>query len=378
MRNKRSGGCKIAALILFLGGFCALFATGILLWGFPIMAVELGPASPSLDPVQRNLLAGYLIIHLNALDTPVGDSSMVYELEVAQGATAVQVASQLHSMGLLPNGALLTNYLRYRGLDTGIDAGQYILDGGMTIREIAAILQKAQAKVFSFTIVEGWRREQIVEALRKSDYETIADAFLLRTQQWSQQDPQPGALPFDATMEGYLFPDTYSLPPDLTADDLVNAMLDNFLQRFNDDLRNGIQQQGLTLHQAVTLASIVEREAILPEERPIIGSVFFNRLTLGMKLEADPTVQYALGQQPDGSWWKAPLSLLDLDFDSPYNTYLQAGIPPGPIANPGLASLHAIAFPEDTPYLYFRAKCDGSGGHAFAVTFEEHEANACE
>jgi UPF0755 protein len=125
------------------------------------------------------------------------------------------------------------------------------------------------------------------------------------------------------------------------------------------------------------LASIIEREAVVADERPIIASVFFNRLSAGMLLESDPTVQYALGQQPDGDWWKSPLSLDDLALDSPYNTYRSAGLPPGPIANPGLSSLQAVANPADTPYFYFRAACDGSGRHAFAATFDEHLLNAC-
>lgn len=377
MRNKSKGGCKIMGMILIFAGLCVLLATILLLWGIPLLATELGPASPMLDPLHRDLLAGYLILNANALRAPLGDSSEIYELEVTQGKTASQVASRLQSEGLLPNSALLINYLRYRGMDTGIDAGLYALHGGMNVLEIAEALQKAHERSFSFTVVEGWRREQIAEALRNSGYVEVADAFLSRTQRWIPEDPQPGPLPSDATMEGYLFPDTYAFPADPTAEDLVRSMLENFQKRLTYDLRNGFQQQGLDVHQAVALASIVEREAVLPEERPLISSVFYNRLRIGMKLEADPTVQFALGQQADGSWWKGPLLLQDLEFDSPYNTYRYAGIPPGPIANPGLASLRAVAFPQDTPYYYFRAKCDGSGGHAFAVTFEEHQANAC-
>jgi UPF0755 protein len=143
-------------------------------------------------------------------------------------------------------------------------------------------------------------------------------------------------------------------------------------------LREGFQQQGLSLFQAVTLASIVQREAIVEDEMPLIASVFLNRLKAGMKLESDPTVQYALGyQEESGKWWKSPLSLDELKVDSPYNTYLYSNLPPGPIANPGLNALKAVAFPAQTPYYYFRAACDGSGKHTFAETFEEHQLNAC-
>ena len=143
-------------------------------------------------------------------------------------------------------------------------------------------------------------------------------------------------------------------------------------------MTNGFEQQGLTVYQAVTLASIVEREAVRDEEKPIIASVYLNRLRIGMKLEADPTVQYALGYNfGQGTWWTNPLSLDNLQYDSPFNTYLYGGYPPAPIANPSLEALQAVAFSIETPYYYFRARCDSSGYHAFAATFEEHLANGC-
>jgi UPF0755 protein len=130
--------------------------------------------------------------------------------------------------------------------------------------------------------------------------------------------------------------------------------------------------------QAVTLASIVQREAVIQDEMPMIASVFLNRLAVNMKLDSDPTVQYALGYQNGrGGWWTNPLSLADLQIDSPYNTYIYTGLPPGPIANPSLEALQYVAQPAQTPYFYFRAACDGSGRHNFAITFNEHLNNAC-
>ena len=148
--------------------------------------------------------------------------------------------------------------------------------------------------------------------------------------------------------------------------------------RITAEILSGFERQGLDIYEGITLASIVEREAVISDERDLIASVFINRLKIGMQLEADPTVQYALGKQIDGSWWKAPLSFDDLDIDSPYNTYRYPGLPPGPIANPGLESIEAVAFPAQSAYLYFRAACDGSGRHNFSTTFEEHQQFACE
>ena len=159
---------------------------------------------------------------------------------------------------------------------------------------------------------------------------------------------------------------------------MIESILQNFDANVDKSIREGFEHQGLTLLQGVTLASIVQREAVVEDEQPIIASVFFNRLKAGMKLESDPTVQYALGFNAiQQTWWTNPLSAADLKVDSAYNTYLYAGIPPGPISNPGLSALQAVAFPAQTPYYYFRARCDSSGRHNFATTLEEQLNNAC-
>jgi UPF0755 protein len=154
-------------------------------------------------------------------------------------------------------------------------------------------------------------------------------------------------------------------------------MLAAFDEQVTPELRQAAQASGLTLHEAVTLASVVEREALKADERPLIAGVFFNRLRLGMPLDADPTVQYALANDPGNverfGFWKQGLTLEDLAVDSPYNTYVNGELPPGPICNPGLASLEAVAHPAQTGYLYFVAREDGS--HVFAETFEEHQRN---
>ena len=155
-------------------------------------------------------------------------------------------------------------------------------------------------------------------------------------------------------------------------------MLIEFNAHLSADLRAGFEQHGLSLEQAVILASIVQREAMVTDEAPMIASVFYNRLAAGMKLDSDPTVQYAVGfNQGQATWWTNPLSFADLEIVSAYNTYQNLGLPPNPISNPGLAALQAVAAPADSPYYYFRARCDGSGTHNFAATFEEQLQNAC-
>jgi UPF0755 protein len=175
-----------------------------------------------------------------------------------------------------------------------------------------------------------------------------------------------------------MVPGQYQIKREISARDLARLFVGQFDRFVDAELRDALANQGLDLNEAVILASIVEREAVVAEEQPMIASVFFNRLQNGMRLESDPTVQYALGYDADKrNWWKNPLSMKDLRTDSRYNTYVYEGLPPGPIANPGMDALRAVAYPAQTGYFYFRAKCDGSGRHAFSVTYEEHVQNAC-
>jgi UPF0755 protein len=178
-------------------------------------------------------------------------------------------------------------------------------------------------------------------------------------------------LPADKSLEGYLFPDTYRFSgTNPTAN--VATMLTNFGNKYTPEMRQRTDEMGLNVEQVLTVASLVEREAQLPEERPTIADVYLSRWEQGWRLDADPTVQYVLGTRAD--WWPK-LSGDDLFVDSPYNMYQNDGIPPGAICNPGLASIQAVLFPEDTEYMYFVAMNDGSGKHAFAATKEEQDAN---
>jgi len=365
--------------LLMIALCCGLALGGLLILGsLPgEAAAALGPASPSLPGYERVLLGGYLLARANALDRPAGANDAALDFEVTEGENAGQVVERLRDLGVVSDPLLLRAYLRYRGMDVGIEAGQYRLSGQLTVRQLAETLQTARTPAVRLTVIEGWRLEQIASALRASHLGLREQEFLdlahTRPPGYSFSD----LLPEPPTLEGFLFPDTYHLTLDATAEQVLHAMLDNFERRADAELREGFARQGLGLYQAVTLASIVEREAVVPDERPLIASVFLNRLAAGMNLDADPTVQYALGLQPDGSWWKSPLTAADLELDSPYNTYRHPGLPPTPIASPGLSSLRAVAFPAQTAYFYFRALCDGSGRHAFATTFEEHLQNAC-
>ena len=182
----------------------------------------------------------------------------------------------------------------------------------------------------------------------------------------------PGGSNRPAALEGFLYPDTYNFMSDDPPEYLIQSMLDNFDSKVTQDMRDQAEAMELSLYEVITLASIVEREAAIADERPIIADVYLNRLESGMRLEADPTVQYPLGKE--GAWWPKLGREDTSNTDSPYNAYLNGGLPPGPICNPGLDSILAVLNPEDTNYLFFVAIGD-SGEHVFAETYEQHEQN---
>ena len=352
--------------------------------GVAVLAITSGgPTSLTSAPALENgalsgsraLQQAYLALRGPALSRPAGDPTAMAEILVLPGESAEVVIDRLAGAGILHDKMLLRIYLSYYGLDTQIQAGRYALTGEMSIVQIAEALQLAIVNQERLTVPEGWRMEQIADALPSTGIAFSAEEFLEAAHDSARLE---AVLGIDAeSTEGFLFPETYALGAGTSADELVGTMLSTFDERITPDLRNGFKEEGLSLQQAVVLASIVEREAIVPDERRLIAGVFLNRLREGMRLEADPTVQYALGQQDGGGWWKAPLTLADLELDSPYNTYLYSGLPPAPIASPGLSSLQAVADPAQTEFFFFRAACDGSGRHLFAVSFDEHVGNAC-
>ncbi len=327
-------------------------------------------------------LTWYLESHAQALETPAGTDDMPIEFTVTPGMGVSEIAAALYARGLINDAELFRRYVQSRGWDASLQAGTYSLQATMTIPEIALILAEGRVAEQKVTIPEGRRLEEVA-ALVETQAGIPAAEFLAlaqsgwRAADWATRYSFLADLPADASLEGYLFPETYRLPLQATAADVVQRMLEQFEARVTPELRAGFQAQGLSLHEAVTLASIVEREAVLDAERPLIASVYYNRLRAGWTLSACPTVQYALGYRADeGTWWKHTLYYSDLEVDSPYNTYVHVGLPPGPIASPGLASLQAVANPVTTDYFFFMVECEHTdGSHVFARTEEEHMAN---
>ena len=287
---------------------------------------------------------------------------------ISRGETAGSIAQRLQDEGFIRS-ALAFSYLLYdTGRETALQSGTYTISAALTPRELARVFEKAPSEQAVLRIIEGWRLSETATAVNKVFPSISADDFVKAAVVGPRHNTVLAGLAPETSLEGFLFPDTYFFKPTATATQIVDALLDQFELRVGQTLRQAAVDRKTTIYDIVKLGSIVEREARDRKESATIAGVYSNRLDIGMKLDADPTVQYALGD------WKE-LGLPDLEVDSPYNTYRVAGLPPTPICSPGQAALEGAAKPESHPYFYFVAKNDGTGDHAFAKTLEEHEAN---
>lgn len=364
----------VILLVILLG---ALLGTLI---GAPAMAAKsFGPADRGLNPIMRARYAVALLQTKEELLTSTQWSQVPRKFSIQPDESVEAICWRLENEGFTSSGSLLCTYLIYSGLDRKIQSGTFTLRPELSSVDIAHTITDPEARDIAFYIYPGWRLEEIAESIDLCGFTFSGEEFLTYAYAPPEKVRTQLQLPEQASLEGYLYPDEYSLEPHIDLESTVEVFLSNFrVNMQSPDVLAGIAEQGLSFHEALTLASIIERETRADEEKATIASVFYNRLAEGMRLQTDPTVQYALGfDETEQTWWKTQLTEADLQVDSPYNTYLYAGLPPGPIANPGLASLEAVAFPVQTPYFYFRAKCDGSGTHVFSVTFDEHLNNAC-
>jgi UPF0755 protein len=303
-----------------------------------------------------------------------------------------EVAKKLHDKGLIRYEFIFTSMMQV-SRKTFVPK-TYKLKIGMTVNDIIDSITTGEVKTtaqkdtkeednkeLTLTIPEGFRTEQIAEVLDDIGYKPGGDAFLKAVETFDNGkfdflDDRPDK----KSLEGYLFPDTYTITANEAPEDIIFKLLDNFNNKVTPDMRDRAKEMGLSLSEVLTLASLVEREAQVARERPVIADVYLNRLEQGWRMEADPTVRYAIGKRPKekSPWWSAPTED-DLFFDSPFNTYQNDGLPPHPIANPGLDSIQAVLVPAGTSYIYFVANVrdseDGQISHLFSVTNEEQEQN---
>ncbi|MBF6600814.1 MAG: endolytic transglycosylase MltG [Dehalococcoidia bacterium] len=294
-------------------------------------------------------------------------------ITVDKGESATDIGDALAAAGVVRSARLFEVLVGITGVQDSLEAGEYDFDPGLPAIEVVRRIAAGKTASREVTIPEGLRVEQVGALLQQANVVSQAD-FLAALVKSRYNQPFLSQLP-GTDLEGFIFPAAYQFSRNETAAQVVQTML----QAFQDNVADTVQLEGqdLTLAQVVTLASIIEREAAVPADRPLIASVYLNRLRAGIPLQADPTVQFALANAAASvkqyGWWKSALTLDDLKVASPYNTYINQGLPPGPIANPGLASIEAVIRPARTNYLFFVAKPDGSD--AFAETLAEHLQN---
>lgn len=302
----------------------------------------------------------YIELRMYADAPAQADNSREILVDVRPGQTLKTTADLLYQKNIIKNSWKLIAIARLKGCDKRLKAGEYLLSAAMTPRQILTIMVNGEVQLHKLTVPEGYTVNQIAELVSQAGFgsrnefnKLAADAALARKLGVPAQ-----------TLEGYLFPDTYFFSKDVTLEKIIATMVQRFWSIFKPEWQDRAQSLGFTVHQIVTLASIIEKETGAPFERPLISSVFHNRLRKKMRLESDPTVIYGT-KDFDGNITRRHLKTL-----TPYNTYKIRGLPAGPIANPGRASLKAALFPEETDYIYFVSKKDTT--HHFSTNLKEH------
>lgn len=309
---------------------------------------------------------------------PVKPAGKAVTFTIEKGMGSAEIADLLQKNGIIRNSLLFKGYLKWTKEGAKFKAGTYEAKPGDPYDELITRLNAGdvvKAETITFTIPEGYTAKQVAGKLADASHQNAAVFLELMNSGSGLKDVDVLGIPQEKTLrhrlEGYMFPETYELPKDSTPQQMVEAMLAQLEKRLDTipNWREKLKERGLNLHQLLTVASLVEREVVVDKERPLVAGVIYNRLKKGQKLEIDATVQYLLDQQ------KERLLFKDLEIDSPYNTYKNAGLPPGPICNPGLPSIQAALAPEASDYYYYVTKKDGSKEHLFAKTYKEHLAN---
>jgi UPF0755 protein len=290
-------------------------------------------------------------------------------VEIPTGSGVAEIRRRLIDAGVVQDEHTFRAALWWSGEARNLQAGEYRFDRPMS--PVAVIQKIGRGDVFTqrITFPEGLTLQEMARLYESRKFGTAASFLEAARDTAPIRDLDPAA----TDLEGYLFPETYAVPRGVPAARLVGMMVDRFLMTYTEDLRRSAETQGLTTREVLSLAALVEKETARPDERPVVAAVYRNRLRVGMPMQADPTVVYALQKagRYDGN-----IRRDDLQLDSPYNTYRYPGLPPGPIAAPGKASIEAALAPADVPYLYFVSRNDGS--HVFAETLAEHNANVQE
>jgi UPF0755 protein len=298
------------------------------------------------------------------------DNKEVKVFTVPDGLGSTEISHKLKEEGLIKSPLTFQFYVWKEGIDSKLKAGEYYLSGELDLKEIAQILTKGEGKTgeITLTFIEGWNVNEIGKYLESKGLAT-QDEFLDKVQQkegWWDDYEFLRQKPKDVDLEGYLFPDTYRVYSDAKVEDIIRKMVDNFEVKLTQEVYQAIKNQGKSVHEIVTLASILEKEVSTDQDRRIVAGIFHKRLNIGMGLQSDATVNYATGKSVTRPTFG------DLETESPYNTYKYRGLPPGPISNPSISSIMAAINLEQNDYLYFLTTPEGEV--IYSKTFDEHVA----
>lgn len=293
---------------------------------------------------------------------PLSADSRLEIIEIPEGATVQEIANTLQQKKIIRNAQAFTTYVRNNGLMNNLKAGMYQLDASYSTPDIAAVIADGKVQENLITVLPGKRLDQIQQMFKNSGFSDEQIDLALNPESYKNH-PALVSKPVSQSLEGYIYPESFKMTATTTPKQIVEQSLDELAEIMTPEMIDAWQAQGLTAHEAITLASIVEQEVPKPAERKNVAGVFFNRLAIDMMLQSDPTYKYAALQQG-----VSPSPAVD----SPYNTYKNYGLPPGPISNVSKSSLEAIAYPSKSDYIFFVAGDDGIT--RFSKTLEEHEA----
>ncbi len=294
--------------------------------------------------------------------TPARAGNKTIEIEIPKGATFKQVVEILYNQRLIRDKNIFLLIGRITGADRKMRAGYYSIWGNMSPLDIFKIIRKGQIIEYEIKIVEG---DSLLEISEK-----LAETRIMTKEDFTKLSKEPDFLAFydieSNSIEGYIFPDTYLIPKGVLPEDAIGSMIDRMREKYSHELLTRTEEIGMTEREVLTLASIIEKEAVVDSERPLISAVYHNRLKKNMLLQADPTAIYGIKSS------REKITSKDLQRKTLYNTYVIKGLPPGPIASPGIKSIIAALYPAVVPYVYFVSNNDGS--HQFSVTAKEHLA----
>lgn len=321
-------------------------------------------------------LGGFYFFYQYKINSGAGAATEDILFTIASGEGVKQIAQNLADENLISSKAFFLHYVRSQKKEAGFQAGEYFLNPGLPMKKIISILTegKAVSREKTIKIIEGWRISNINDyltnenILSKDEFSRLAKTkislwpFSFAKQSFVEE------LPNSADLEGFLFPDTYRIFEDADSEAIIKKMLDNFETKLSAEMRADIASQGRTIYEVITMAAIIEKEVRAYADMQIVSGLFWNRIKYGQPLESCATLAYILGED------KPQYTLADTEIDSPYNTYRNQGLPPGPIANPGLNAIKAAIYPKDTEYNYFLS-ASASGETIFSKTYDEHLRN---